>query len=230
MISICMAYRERPEALKATLLRYAEVERDVDMEVVVVDDGSPRNPAQPVVDELGDDLPFRVEVMTLNERDHLLNPCVPLNRATETAKGDLLLITSPEVRPHEATLQRMADICRPNLNRVTVGAVWCTKRGWISHSVEAPYRYHFANMVSTAFWRSMGGFDEEYREGYCFDDPDLVKRLDAASCSWSFIDSPHFDHVMGEDGESKDPKPPKEKWTLNRDLYVSKWGSMPDRY
>ena len=48
---------------------------------------------------------------------------------------------------------------------------------WFHHMRLKPTFYHFCTAISTHRLKMMGGFDERFANGYCFDDNELVWRL-----------------------------------------------------
>jgi hypothetical protein len=66
----------------------------------------------------------------------------------------------------------------------------------------------------------MGRFDEEYRQGYCFDDADAVQRLLVAGAEFKWMD-----HLIAEHPQSGDAKHwrPREDWDTNFNLFHKKW-------
>lgn len=94
MFSVIMPYFERPELLRVSLLAMHRVYRSKQFEVVVVDDFS-HPTLRPMIP---DGLSFSVTVVTLESKNGI-NPCVPYNIGAGVAKGDYLVLTSPEVVP-----------------------------------------------------------------------------------------------------------------------------------
>jgi len=178
--------------------------------------------------ELSDSYPFPVSVVQLPRKDVPKNPSVPINRAVEASSGPALFLSSPECRHDRAILGAAIEAhLAAGWKSVIVCAVHdeVTDR-WFSHSVHAPSRYHFANLFSRRLFDEIGGFDEDYRDGYCFDDPDFVERLERAQAIWIDRDDLLVRHTVTP-GKSKAIPNRRELWLRNRDLFRAKWGRDP---
>lgn len=233
LISVIMPYWRRGDALVDTLRSYTEAYRGTAqgmIEVVIADDGSPDDVAAAALQsfEATDEAaPFEIRLVELPQKDGPKNPCVPINRAVAVAGGDLLLLTSPEVRhPRPILWQAVAELERLGPLGVVVCAVLDTGTGrWYSHSVHAPARYHFCNLLRRSLFEAAGGFDEEYRDGYCWDDPDFVRRLERAGAQFL-----HRDDLVAEHHRvARDDKGtiPRALWDRNKALFLAKWSALP---
>jgi glycosyltransferase involved in cell wall biosynthesis len=105
MFSVIMPFFERPDLLRASLLAMQTEYVTKQFEVVVVDDLS-RPTLKPVIPE---GLAFDVTVVTLVSKNGI-NPCVPYNVGAGVAKGDYLVLTSPEIVPIKDILLEAATI------------------------------------------------------------------------------------------------------------------------
>lgn len=99
MLSICIAYYNRPEYLKRTLSLYyiLHQERIKDYEFIIIDDGS-RNDlrASLITKEFEDKMDIKV---FYRENKDDINPAVAINASIKLAKNDTILITCPETFP-----------------------------------------------------------------------------------------------------------------------------------
>ena len=100
-----MPYFERPEVLRASLLAMQTMYRSNQFEVLVVDDFS-HPTLRPVIP---DGLTFSVTVVTLESKTGI-NPCVPYNVGARVARGDYLVLTSPEILPTRDVLLEATKI------------------------------------------------------------------------------------------------------------------------
>lgn len=105
MFSVIMPYFERPDLLRASLLAMQTMYRSKQFEVLVVDDFS-HPTLRPMIP---DGLTFSVTVVTLESKTGI-NPCVPYNVGARVAKGDYLVLTSPEILPTRDVLLEAAKI------------------------------------------------------------------------------------------------------------------------
>jgi glycosyltransferase involved in cell wall biosynthesis len=186
MISICMPYYSRQEALDRSLASLRKHYAEDELEIVICDDGSP----VPVV------APGCV-VVSLPVKDHALNPCVPINRAVAHAAGDVIVLTNPEIAHRSPVLIAMADGLGPH--DYVLAACRDTSGPWLCASHVRPGEngrgpmppgsgFHFCAMLRRSLFDRAGGFDEDYREGQAFDDNDWLFRLQRAGARFRMRD------------------------------------------
>lgn len=222
-VSIAMPYFERGRILRDCLDRLADHYPGSELEIVVADDGSIAEKAEAII---GDFLwrrnpGFACKAIYLGPpKDDGLCPCTPINVAVRATTRPRVLIQNPDtihIAPILAGL--LEEIERQGEDAVICAGVWCPDRNeWHSHGIHRPAGYHFCNLMSRSLFDRAGGFDEEYREGQCYDDDDFVQRVKAAGGRYVFRDDLVAHHVwtMGrvrwrhaEDG--------------NRDRFHRKW-------
>jgi hypothetical protein len=189
-ISICMPYWNRQGDWSRARAAYDKLYPDLDLQFSLCDDGSPT--------PLRDTQDPRERIVTLPTKQHALNPCVPLNRAVRNATNDVIVITNPEMEHRERVLDKMLAALQGPNDYVMTG---CrdSVRGEIYAGPERDYtgclmppgtHYHFCVMLHRSLFERAGGFDEEYREGHCYDDNDWLWRL------WALGDV-NFKYVPG---------------------------------
>jgi hypothetical protein len=225
LISLVLPYFERREATDAALHRMAALYPETDMEVVIVDDGS-RNPY------CAPRMPFRVSVIRLPEKDNPLNPCLPINIGVAYAKGDVIAISNPEIMHRTAVLPELVKSLETA--DYVAAACWCpdTNR-WHAHSTRNPLyadktqikmpagaQYHFLAVLSRDLFRTIQGFDCDYRDGAGYDDNDLLMRLNQARARFAVRDDLIVDHSRNGAHAAWTP----QMFERNRQLFVSKWG------
>lgn len=197
VISVVMPYWNRSFAMSRALALYAKWYADMDLELVIVDDGSSDKP------HIDPALPFTVNLITLPAKDGPLNPCLPINTGMEAAHGDTLVLTNPEIIHHKPVLQEMrAELERLGADGYVLAAAYCREQHkWHCHSsVEHETKIpegaglHFCAMFNRSLWRKAGGFDPDYRQGYAFDDSDWVWRLHRAGAKFLIRDDLKVEH------------------------------------
>lgn len=224
MISLILPYWDRPLALARALAALAE--RYDDLEVVIVDDGNATPPP------LDGDYPFAVRVVHLTLKDGPLNPCVPINAGVAAATGDIIVLSNPEIIHTRPVLQEMAaELERLGPKGYVLAAAWCPEAGeWHCHSSIAGDRpdgvrqpagsgFHFCAMLHRDLFREAGGFDEEYRDGAGYDDPDWVNRLHRAGAVFKIRD----DLVVLHPKQGATTRWPPGAFTRNRKRFFAKW-------
>jgi len=175
LISLLLPYWNRPEAAYKAVESLKKHYSGLDMEVIVVDDGS----SQPFGWK---DDGLNVRVITLPKKDEPKSPVTCWNVAAKEAKGDILVISCIEVIHESPILEELTRDLGENEYRIA--SAWCPEsRRWHTHStVHVP---DLPNGVGLGFcaalrkdlyWKA-GGWDEAYREGSGYEDRDFLKRL-----------------------------------------------------
>lgn len=230
-ISIILPYWQRSLALQLSLYFYRETyqQSGLDLEFVIVDDGSPTEPASQIVVEHIAQYPWPIILVELPRKHVPLNPCVPINRAVQASTKKLVFLTSPECVHKTPILDKAGQelAASNNYKDVVVCAVRDDNENrWLAHSQHYPMHYHYANLMTRQFFDEVGGFDEQYRDGYCFDDPDFVETLDNYGAHWIERDDliAYHEHVPA--ASKKDPNR-KQKWLANAKIFAQKWGRLP---
>ena len=226
MISLVMPYWDRRAAADASLALMARHYAGLDLEIVLVDDGTPERYTAPA------GLPWPVTVIRLPEKGGPLNPCVPFNRGVAAAKGDVIGITNPENLHVEPVLpDLLAELARGGESAYVLAACWHVEgKAWHCHSrlaglevagVRLPKgaHYHFLGLMHRSLWERAGGFDEDYRDGAGYDDPDLVLRLARAGARFVIRDDLVVHHVRTRARAAWTPA----MWARNKQLFQGKW-------
>lgn len=194
--------------------------RSEGVEVVLVDDGSPE--------------PFKnrwdfVKVVRLPLKFRPLNPCVPINVGVEEASGDLIALSNPEILHPKPILKDMAASIKKD-NDYVIAGVWSEEQNrWHCHSsidrgkyLPKGSDYHFMTMMNRTLWDRTGGFDEEYRQGAGYDDPDFVRRLYRAGANFIRRDDLVVEHPRKDAHANWTP----QMFERNKNLFLSKWGPL----
>ena len=227
MISVVLPYWQRQEITEYALDSMAAAYPDLDMEVVLVDDGSP----QPLT--IAKPYPWPVRVIRLPDKTVPKNPCVPINRGVKEATGEVIVLSNPEIIHDKPVFPAMAEeLERLGASGYVLAAAWCPEQEiWHCHSSVAGDRptgerqppgssYHFCAMLYRSMFERAGGFDEEYREGAGYDDPDWVNRLARAGAVFRIRD----DLVVIHTKFGAQTAWTREGFARNRAIYKSKWG------
>jgi len=183
-------------------------------------------------------LTIDVTLIRLPKKDGPKNSCVPYNAGAAIAKGNYIALSSPEMQHNMAILEAMRKECYMGGDKAYVmAACWCPdQKRWHCHSgmkrptdasdvgayIPEGANYHFMTMMSKTLWDEVGGFDEEYRDGAGFEDPDFVRRLHKAGANFIMRDDLVVEHPR---------KGARAEWTLpmfdrNRALFLSKWDAL----
>jgi len=220
MISVIMPFWCRSQALQVNLAQYRKLYPSLDIEVIIVDDGSPEGTG------MLDGFPWAVRRIRLPAKTAALNPCVPYNSGVRAARGDTIVLTNPEVVHRAPILETMRD----GLGERSYIAAACwspARKKWYCHS---SYRYktpanaglHFCAMLPRALYDEVGGFCEEYRFGQAFEDVDFLWKLHIAGTNCVIADELVTDHL-----KTTRPVWPYGGLDRNRIIFESRWGDPP---
>lgn len=226
MLSLILPYWKRQAATDESLRLMTAHYGDMDLEVIVVDDGSPEKFRSPAVT-------LDVKTVFLPKKEGPLDPCVPYNRGVEASKGEFIALSNPEILHPDAVLQEMVSECAQDPLNYVMAACYCPEqKRWHSHSsrkhrndndvgVYLPEgaSYHFLTVMHRSLWDATGGFDEDYRYGAGYDDPDFVRRLYKAGAK--FIQRDDLVVLHPRKGAHSDWT--GEMFARNRAIFMKKW-------
>lgn len=228
-ISIVMPYWMRQGPAERGIESLAHCYPRMDLEVVVVDDGSPEPFRAP-------DAPWPIRVITLQGKTEPKNPCVPFNAGVAAASADIICLTNPEII-HEAPIieTMMADLERGGERTYVAASVWGPDENrWHIHpdkekfpkefrvagiSMPCGFPFHFFAMLRRGLWNEVGGSDERYRDGAGYDDNDLALSLHAAGANVIFRGDIRVIHPRKNARATFTPR----MFEHNRRLFVHKW-------
>jgi glycosyltransferase involved in cell wall biosynthesis len=216
-ISVCMPYWVRQEELNRSLAAYRSLYSHLDLEIVVCDDGSPEPVHAP-----------GCVVVSLPRKQIGLNPCVPINRAVQASRGDVIIITNPEIEHREDVLSGMLAMLQSPKDYVTA-ACRDVDGSWLA-GPEVDYskdgrlpvpegsHFHFCAMMYRKFFDELGGFDEGYRNGRACEDNDWLWNLQANGA--------RFLHYPGTVWHYRTPHTYQGTRNSNLERLISKWGHL----
>lgn len=226
MISLVLPYWDRQVAASAALCRMADLYAGFGLEVIVVDDGTPK----PFVAPSG--LPLDVKVIRLPAKAVPKNPCVSFNVGVRHASHSFIGLSNVETWHRDAVLPVLLDEVRAGGSKTyALAAAWHREgENWHCHSsialreacgvpMPAGSHFHFMSLLHRSLWEAAGGFDGEYRDGAGYEDADFVLRLARAGARFVMRDDVVVEHVRAG---------ARAKWTAemfarNRALFARKW-------
>ena len=223
-ISLILPYWQRQDATDKAMHYLEHHNQGVDYEVILVDDGNEVRYKRPPR--------INMRIIQLPEKSGPLNPCVPYNCGVEQSTGEYVALSNPENIHRTPILDEMRKSIK-NENDYVMAACWCPEQNrWHCHSsmnrrndndvgkyLPPGSNYHFMSMMHRSLWDKIGGFDEEYREGAGYDDPDLVRRLHKAKANFIMRDDLIVDHQRSNAHAAWTD----EMFARNRALFESKW-------
>lgn len=198
-ISVVMGYKSRIQQLQLTL-RTISLFPHQDTEIIIVDDNSKDGVADVVQQFRGMD----IKCIPFGPAPHI-NPCVVFNRGFQVATGEVILIQNPEslyltdvlqyTRQHLTSSNYLTYSCfytkqdahqqlgqlrqtpDSELLRSIRSVVDLQKKQWYNHSIHRPRCLHFCSAITVSNLHQLGGFDERFVNGYCFDDEEFLTRI-----------------------------------------------------
>lgn len=215
-LSFVMTYNNRPEQLRNTLTVLQRYVHPGDQIVVVDDASQPELCARRVLNEFK--LPVDLSEIQ-PERKRWINPCIPYNMGFQMARCDATVIMNSECIPMNGAIDHLRMQVRSN-NYVVMPCYSTTesqfrtlcqvrsaiypqeafaqvvmplkKEQWYHHPNHLPTYYHFTTCLMTSSLRTLGGFNEEFANGYCFEDNEFLFRVRkllkvegwGESCGW----------------------------------------------
>lgn len=200
-LSIVIPYYNRINLLKWTLQSIYE-NKNNNFEVIIVDDASDDNEELYILSTQYQNL----NIVSINkkEKGNRTNPSVPFNRGISLAKGEIIILQNPESY-HVGNIIDYVDnnlkiddyfifsaynlhneknnIDFINLQKKTLKSIELLPRlkshlVWYQHPVHRNLKYHFCSAIYKKNIDIIGGFDEVYGEGVCFDDEDLFFKIE----------------------------------------------------
>lgn len=221
MISVILPYWKRPEVTHRSLVLYQKhYEGVLDFEVILVDDGS---------HDFDASYPW-LRIEKLPKKETAKNPCVPINHGVRVSKGNIIVLSNPEILHNSPVLpQMLEELQRMGEMGYVLAACWyeldkkwhcrsdLVADGW-HHNIRQPKGsgFHFCGMMYRSLWDKTGGFDEAYRDGWCYDDPDFVNRVAKAGGVFKVRDDLVVEHIR---------EGALANWNLpdNRNIFEAKW-------
>jgi Glycosyl transferase family 2 len=226
-VSLVWPFWQRQAVADRSCALLAQHYAGLDLELIVVDDGNAEPFRAPF-------MPFPVRVVRLPVKSGPLNPCVPLNRGVAAARGEIIALSGPDIMHTQPILAQMRAELGEDEKKYVLAAVWYAERKvWHCHSsykrsdggdvgsmLPPGADYHFMTMMHRSLWDAAGGFDEDYREGAGYDDPDFVMRLNRAGAKFLIRDDLVVEHVRNGAHAAW----PAAGYVRNREIFMSKWG------
>lgn len=220
MISLILPYWERQEAADRALLWMWRSYADLDLEIIVVDDGS----LTPFRHNLRI-APFRnLRVIRLPSKPGPKSPVTCWNEGVRAARGDIVVLSCIEIQHTTPILKALTKDLAPDEYRMA--AAWCPEyQSWHTHSsVQVPEcpkgtgLGFCAALHKDLYWKA-GGFDEDYREGAGYEDRDFIHRLTKAGARFVHRD----DLVVVHPKSGATIQWGAEKFARNETLFNTKW-------
>ncbi len=196
-ISIVMSYYNRLEQLLYTLKQFNNSVY-IDFEVIIVNDASSK---EHNINELIYMFKYPIKLINISnewkQEKGYLNPCIPYNIAFKHVVGKKVIIQNPEC----CYVGDLIDYVDKKLDENDYFAFSClsldeniTKQMrnifdkttnnlvklngyWYNHPTLNCRNFHFTSAIFKSKLDILGGFDEKYAFGYCYDDDEILFRI-----------------------------------------------------
>lgn len=192
--SILMPYYERLSQLEWTLLSFLHhYGNRTDYEVIIIEDAKNVGSLKEIASRFDH---LRVAHSCIKD---IYNPAPLFNLGADIARGDFLVLTSPEVMHWTNVLSIFDEELDKNPNGYVIAACESATncRGnpddlsnfqydhhmWYQHSEHRNLEYHFCSVIGADQYAIIGGFDERYANGVGYDDDDFIDRVRHADIS-----------------------------------------------
>lgn len=239
--SIIMPYLKRSKQFKNTLLSFEHHYKDRDdCEIIIGEDIKNVNDSvehEKLIDVLyGRGFNFK-HIMT--DFQDCYNPAPIFNRCVRDARGEFIVLTSPEVFHVSDVLGGFDEEFEKDKNRYIVAACEsgkeCTfdinrikdftykNHMWYQHSDNRNLMYHFCTAIAKHLYEEIEGFDEEYGKGISYDDDDFIEKILSNNIEIVLRDDLLTVHQW-HDKLSVLTDGYKDLLERNRLLFKSKWG------
>lgn len=207
-------------------LKYYYGHRD-DWDMIVIEDSKNDDQLKSLVSLFGNDISIRI---IKTGREDLYNPSPAYNAGVQAALGEYVILTSPECMhmgnvlvAFDGIFEKMPEAyvvvaCESGKNIKGVfthpSSVTYDHHMWYQHQTHRNNRYHFCSALKCDTYIAIGGFDERYADGYCFDDDAFRDRVASNGISFVCIDDVVVLHQEHEKGHV-----PTALWERNKKLY-----------
>jgi hypothetical protein len=192
-VSLILPYWDRQEAANRALALLEKHYAALDLEVIVVDDGSPVPFDHP---GFNPDCHMSLRVLRLPAKTHAKATCTPINYGVSMATKPYIALSGVEMLHNSPVLAQMRDELMSGDRSLYVSAsVWCPdQHRWHVHNSLNRPPLNFMTMLHRALWNRANGMDEDYREGIAFDDNDFLMRLGKAGMHYIIRDDLVVEH------------------------------------
>lgn len=204
LVSIVMTYFERKQQTERTLESFVYHGYFENVEIIIVDDGSIKEPLATVR------IPSGLNVKTIYldpKKKWYSNPCIPFNVGFKNASGKIVILQNAECFHFHNIIEHAIKNMKEkhylvysclsiseniynfynkleNFPEVLKNTVFPDRKssslgdfGWYCHSIFNPRALHFCSAISRTDLKKLKGFDRHYAKGICFDDDEFLHRV-----------------------------------------------------
>ncbi|ARF08273.1 glycosyltransferase family 2 [Catovirus CTV1] len=196
-ISIVFSHYNRINQFVLTLSQIEKF-RNESIEIIVVDDNSCCSDKVMLLKDL---FCLNIKIKMIGAEKNHINPCIAYNKGICLTEGEIIILQNPEVcytsNIIEYVLKNVNDrnylsfnclslksyqdniLLKNNINNDIMKLFDKNNSQWYNHKTLNPTYYHFCSAITKKNLLKIRGFSHEYRDGYCYDDSDLVHKIDS---------------------------------------------------
>jgi hypothetical protein len=260
-ISIIIAHFNRTYLLKHTLQSISKTNY-LNFEIVIVDDNSCIDEKQ-ILRNLINQFWFDIKIIeiTHTEKGASVNPSIVFNKGVKNCSGDIIIIQNPESYHIGDIISHVSKNIKYNnylvysafnlhsdkanefffsINNKNYKTI-CNDNiphnpnllKWYQHPKYKNSKYHFCSAIYKKEFELIGGFDEQYTKGVCFDDDDLIFKIEKIAMYNTIEFEPdevfivnlyHTPSISTNCINTENPT--KQKWLINQNIYNTKKNSI----
>lgn len=225
-ISLILPYWDRQKAADKAFELLIKQYLDLDMEIVIVDDGN----AIPFVRP---DCALNTKVITLPLKQVPKCPATAWNEGVKAASGEIVILSCIEILHETPIIQQLVDQLESiGKDGYVLAAAWCPEyNAWHCHStIKTPRNpwgtgLSFCGAMYKELYERAGGFGEEYREGAGYEDNDFINRLLSVGAKFRIRD----DLVVIHPKSDASIQWPDGAFARNEEIFYKKWPEILDK-
>ena len=187
--SILLPYYHRPDQFKRTLQSFVDLYSDRnDYELIIIEDQKQTEKQSLELEELFYQYKRQIFFIWIkSQAKNAYNPAQAYNEGAYIARGRYFVLTSPECMHTTDILSGLDEEFDKDPQAYVICACQSlkadgSKHMWYQHSEFRNVNYHFCSaLLRESYFNRVGGFNEQYTQGYGYDDNSFLLRVQNAS-------------------------------------------------
>lgn len=205
--SIVMGYYNRKEQILHTLNDFNKYEL-YNFQVIIIDDNSSKEHTLDDITFNNYKYPIIYKKITATEKGNRINPCVVYNKGFSLAEGKYVFIQNPEclhigdlfnyVRVNPFDREYIAFSCYNITTKELTEQLYLNNNivnskkfrqinshfgpEWYNHPKYRNSSFHFCSVIKNDYLKILGGFNEKFKNGYWYDDDELLLSIKHNLC------------------------------------------------
>jgi len=222
--SILLPYYNRPDQFRKTLQSFVDLYSNRnDFELIIIEDQKQTEKQSLELEEILYEYKRHIFFIWIKSRArNAYNPAQAYNEGAYIARGKYFILTSPECMHVTHILSGFDDEFEKDPEAYVICACHSLKADgsyhmWYQHSEHRNVNYHFCSaLLRESYFNRVGGFNEQYTQGYGYDDNSFLLRVQNAGIQIINRDDLLTHHLWHEKVR---PATYKELLKRNKDLF-----------